>query len=340
MTVFPQEFSAALLRAMPAGVVLLSEEKLVLAVNEQLRSLLPMHPSPVGRLLEDVMPVQAVCDLFCNRVEVGEPSETNLSVGRFEIQARVINLGAGQGLLGVFTDVTEARTVEQARSNFAVSVSHELRTPLTSILGYADTMLEADECLPSETLEMLEAIRRNGERLGALFTDLLHLFRLESRQGDLPLELLSLGEIASGVLGQWQGAAAERQIDLLLDSPSLVEGWVNPEACRYIMSNLISNALKYTEPEGWVRVRIRAEDDAVLMEVEDNGRGIEPVYHQRIFERFFRADPGRSRSSGGSGLGLSIVKHLCQASEAHITLHSIPGHGSTFSVRFPRVRTS
>ncbi len=335
MTVFPEEFSSALLRALPAGIVLLSEEKTVLAVNEQLRSLVPMHPSPIGRGLEEVMPVPAVCAVLNQSVEVGETRDTSISVGRFELQARVVNLGDGQGLLGVFTDVTEARSIEKARSNFAVSVSHELRTPLTSILGYTDTLLGDEETLAPDTVEMLEAIRRNGNRLGSLFSDLLHLFRLESRQGDLPLERLSLQEISAEVLEQWRSIAAQREVDLLLDSPAEVMGWVNPEACRHILSNLISNALKYTEPEGWVRVRVRAEAEATLVEVEDNGPGIEPVYHQRIFERFFRADSGRARTSGGSGLGLSIVKHLCQASQARISVHSTPGHGSTFSVRFP-----
>ncbi|MEE2751400.1 MAG: ATP-binding protein [Myxococcota bacterium] len=335
MNLFPEGFASTLLRVLPAGVVLLSDDKIVLAVNDQLRSLVPMHPSPVGRGLEEVMPAPAVCEALSQSVEPGETREINISVGRFELQARVVNLGPGKGLLGVFTDVTEARSVEKARSNFAVSVSHELRTPLTSILGYTDTLLGDEESLSSETVEMLEAIRRNGNRLGSLFSDLLHLFRLESRKGDLPLQHLSVQELAGEVLEEWRGIATERRIDLLMDSPSEIRGWVNPEAFRHILSNLVSNALKYTESEGWVRVRVRAEADATLVEVEDNGRGIEPVYHQRIFERFFRADAGRARSSGGSGLGLSIVKHLCRASQAGLTVHSTPGHGSTFSVRFP-----
>jgi signal transduction histidine kinase len=128
----------------------------------------------------------------------------------------------------------------------------------------------------------------------------------------------------------------ERRVDLDLEVEGACTACVNPESFGHIVGNLVNNALKYSEPGGWVQVRAWSEPVESLVEVEDNGPGIDPVYQERIFERFFRVDSGRSRASGGSGLGLAIVKHLCRASGASVSLHSIPGHGSTFTLRFPR----
>jgi two-component system phosphate regulon sensor histidine kinase PhoR len=153
----------------------------------------------------------------------------------------------------------------------------------------------------------------------------------------LPLEQAGVAALAGEVVEQQMDAARLLGIDLLLDAPAEAAlALLNREACVHILGNLVSNALKYTEQDGWVRVRVREEADAIRVEVEDNGPGIDPGHHQRIFERFFRVDAGRTREKGGSGLGLAIVKHLCRASRAQVGVQSEPGHGSTFVVRFPR----
>jgi two-component system phosphate regulon sensor histidine kinase PhoR len=324
----------SLLEALPAGVICLDAEGRVTAINQVLLSLLPLVQNPVGRLVREAMPIEGVV-LALERALEGEAQEDAISVGRFDLALRAVPMPEG-GVFGLVTNVTEALGAARARSNFAASVSHELRTPLTSILGYADTLLADTEKLPEDAVEMLEAIRRNTVRLGAMFTDLQHLYQLESREGDLPLEPTEVVALAGEVVEQHLDAARRLGIDLVLDAPVEALALLNREACMHILGNLVSNALKFTEQDGWVQVRVREEAEAIRVEVEDNGPGIDPGHHLRIFERFFRVDAGRTRKQGGSGLGLAIVKHLCQASGAQVGVQSQPGHGSTFVVRFPR----
>jgi len=324
----------SLLEALPAGVICLDAEGRVTAINRVLLSLLPLVQHPVGRMLREAVPIEEVVSALEGALG-GEGQEEAISVGRFDLAVRAVPMPAG-GVFGLVTNVTEALGAARSRSNFAASVSHELRTPLTSILGYADTLLADTEHLPGEAVEMLEAIRRNTVRLGAMFTDLQYLYQLESREGDLPLERAEASALAGEVVEQHLDAARLLGIDLVLDAPEAAVALLNREACVHILGNLVSNALKYTEQDGWVRVRVREEVEAIRVEVEDNGPGIDPGHHLRIFERFFRVDAGRTREKGGSGLGLAIVKHLCQASGAQVGVQSEPGHGSTFVVRFPR----
>jgi two-component system phosphate regulon sensor histidine kinase PhoR len=119
-----------------------------------------------------------------------------------------------------------------------------------------------------------------------------------------------------------------------MDKAEDLHARVNPEAFGHVLGNLVNNAIKYTQEGGWVRVSLGRDKQGVWAEVRDNGPGIDPLYRERVFERFFRIDKGRDRKSGGTGLGLAIVKHLCKAMSATVELQSVPGHGSCFMVRF------
>ena len=325
----------SLLEALPAGVICLDGEGRVTAINPVLLSLLPLVQHPVGRMIRSALPIEGVV-LTLEGALLGEPQEAAISVGRFDLDLRAVPMPDG-GVFGLVTNVTEALGAARARSNFAASVSHELRTPLTSILGYAETLLADTEHLPGEAVQMLEAIRRNTLRLGSMFSDLQHLFKLESREGDLPLERAEVSCLAREVVEQHLEPAHLLGIDLVLDASEEETGaLLNREAGVHILGNLVSNALKYTERDGWVRVRVQGDAESIRVEVEDNGPGIDPGHNARIFERFFRVDAGRTRETGGAGLGRAIVKHLCRASRAQVGVQSEPGHGATFVVRFPR----
>ena len=142
-----------------------------------------------------------------------------------------------------------------------------------------------------------------------------------------------LNDALEEAIDRFSGAARAKQISLTLDCPEALSARINAEAFGHIVGNLVENAIKYTPEGGEVDVRAFEEDGHVLVEVEDNGPGIDPRHHARIFERFYRVDAGRSRAVGGTGLGLAIVKHLSRATEAHVELRSMPGRGTTFVVR-------
>jgi two-component system phosphate regulon sensor histidine kinase PhoR len=240
--------------------------------------------------------------------------------------------------VAVLHDVSELAHVETMRREFVANASHELRTPLAAIRGFAETLL-GDPALPDEQRQnYLEVIDRHARRLGTLVDDLLELSRIESGQAPLDLQPVDVAAIASGLLRDVETRLAERRLeaDSQLSGPG--EAWADPRAVWQILSNLLDNAIKYTEPGGRIRIRIVGDSRTVRVAVSDSGTGIPERDLARIFERFYRVDRARSRALGGTGLGLSIVKHLVQSQGGEITVESELGRGSTFRFNLPRAK--
>ncbi len=235
------------------------------------------------------------------------------------------------GSIIVFNDITELRRLEQVRTEFVANVSHELRTPLTSIIGYLDTILEND-IKDSETLNrFLGIIKYEADRLALLIRDLLDLSRMESKGKGILLKPGELGEIIDKTSTILIDKAREKEIDFSLDvEEGLPLVYMIPEQIRQVLVNLIDNAIKYTPEGGNINLRAFSEESRVVVEVQDNGLGISEEDQQRIFERFYRVDKARSRRLGGTGIGLSIVKHIIQNHQSEIEVESEPGEGSIF----------
>ena len=318
--------------AIPFGVVVVDADGIIVRINPAVRDFLPMVPEPIGKSLRLAIPCEPLQRVVFHAIAGGEVVEKVEGIGRYELLLRAKPLGEGEGAIAVLYDITELAGIERARSDFVASVSHELRTPVTSILGYAETLLDQGH-LDEGTVYMLEAIRRNAGRLTTLFQELMHLYRIESMGGDLPLEELSVRELTTGVVEHCMDQASRENIDLQLDELQDVMARINPEAFGHVLGNLVNNAIKYTPSGGWVRVSFGRDREGPWVEVRDNGPGIDPLFRERVFERFFRVDKGRARKDGGTGLGLAIVKHLSRAMNAEVSLQSVPGHGSCFTVR-------
>lgn len=225
---------------------------------------------------------------------------------------------------------------ESHRREFVANVSHELRTPATSIAGYAETLLDDPSSMDEDTLEMVTVIHRNAQRLIALFDDLLHLSRIDAQEGPLEIETLNLESVINEALDRCRSPADDKQISLqnYVDANLLVES--NRDALGHIFGNLVENAIKYSHNGGLVSVRASSRDGGrVLVEVIDVGFGVDPSLHERIFERFYRVDKGRSRAAGGTGLGLAIVKRLCHEVGASVDVKSKLSKGSIFRVLLP-----
>jgi len=319
--------------AIPFGVVVVDNHGLVVRINPAVREFLPLVPEPVGKPLKTAIPCQPLQRVLHHAIEGGEVVEKVEGIGRYELLLRAKPLGVKEGAVAVIYDITELAGIERARSDFVASVSHELRTPVTSILGYAETLLDQGH-LDEGTVYMLEAIQRNAGRLSTLFQELLHLYRIESYGGELPMETLSIRELAFNVVAHCLDQAEREGVQLTLDEGEDVDALVNREAFGHILGNLVNNAIKYTGRGGWVCVTIGRDEQGPWAEVRDNGPGIDPLYRERVFERFFRVDKGRARKDGGTGLGLAIVKHLCKSTKASVELQSVLGHGSCFTLRF------
>ena len=228
------------------------------------------------------------------------------------------------------------RIVDRTRTEFLATVIHELRTPMTSITGY--TELLQDEDLGELTVaqhRLLDAIDRNSERLTVLANDLLSLAKLD--QGALPQELadVDLGEVVLGAGSALQALIDNRSLEVTFEVPTSPV-WVKGDArhLERLVSNLMTNALKFTEDGGWVRCTLHAEGGIARLEVTDNGIGIPEAEQEDLFTRFFRASTAHQHAPG-SGLGLSIVQAIAHNHGGTVSVESAHDEGTTFLVELP-----
>lgn len=220
--------------------------------------------------------------------------------------------------------------------DFVASVSHEVRTPVTAILGYAETLLRTPVDEPTRQ-EFLEIIQRNARRIGALVDGLVTLSELEGRPpGQAVRDRVDVTAIAEHVRATLRDRAARPsvRVDLEATSDAVVRG--DPAGLEKILENLVDNAIKYgRDGGGTVRVTARRQGERVVLTVADDGPGIDARHLPRLFERFYRVDTGRPRDAGGSGLGLTIVKHLVESMDGRVDVQSAVGTGTTFRVELP-----
>ena len=226
----------------------------------------------------------------------------------------------------------ERRASEDRLRRFVADASHELQTPLTSVRGYAELFRRGAARNPEDLDVAMARIEAEATRMGVLVDDLLTLARLDQGR-ELRREPVDLVPLARELVHDARVVAPDRAIDLESDGPVVVAG--DDPSLRQVVGNLIANARLHTPPGTPVTVRVRAEDGRAVVEVADRGPGLAPEHAARVFERFFRADPSRARTSGGSGLGLSIVAAVAEAHGGSAEVDSAPGEGATFRIALP-----
>ena len=242
----------------------------------------------------------------------------------------------GSGVVYVIHDVSEIRRLETLRRDFVANVSHELRTPCSVILANAETLLNGALDDGPRALKFVEAVHRNAERLSRLIADLLELSKIEAGKAVFTREPVNLKEAIEHVVDAVEPRSREKDLQLTFDVEDdalAVEG--DPKALDQVLINLVDNAVKYTPAGGHVCVRASRRGGRARLLVEDDGPGVENKHKERLFERFYRVDPGRSRDVGGTGLGLAIVKHLVEAMDGTVGVEDNVPHGTRFSVDLP-----
>lgn len=233
----------------------------------------------------------------------------------------------------VFTDVTFESQTAKIRSEFFANASHELRTPLTSIKGYSELMqISNDE---NARKKCISEITKNANEMLALVSDMLEISRMESEVNDDDREVLDLREIAENVIEKVTPIAQEKNVSLFVDGNGKIFG--NKTQIGEVFMNLIDNAIKYNNPNGYVKVQIEQKEENVDVTVSDNGIGIDKAHHARIFERFYRVNKGRDKKVPSTGLGLAIVKHIVNIHSGKIGIKSKLGVGTIFEMSFPCV---
>jgi two-component system, OmpR family, sensor kinase len=229
---------------------------------------------------------------------------------------------------------TERAESQDRLRRFVADASHELRTPLTSVRGYAELFRRGASERPDDLAVVMRRIEAEAERMGVLVEDLLLLAQLDQSR-PLEAEPVDLTAVVSELVADHRMLRPEWPIDLDAVPVTLVG---DEQRLRQAVRNLLSNACAHTPAGTHVSVRVQARDDSAIVEVADDGPGLAPEEAERVFERFFRSDPSRTRARGGTGLGLSIVSAIAEAHAGRAELDSTPGHGSTFRLVLPTAR--
>jgi two-component system phosphate regulon sensor histidine kinase PhoR len=328
-----QAETEALVNAMVEGVLSCDARGSVITANPAARRLLgygAQRPLPELQVLFHHKAAREAVDATL-RGETVPDREVLLDARTCLLSARPL---PGGGAVVVLHDLTDVRRLETIRRDFVANVSHELKTPLTSITGYAETLL-TDRPDEATAHRFLETILTNSRRMQRLVDDQLDLSRIEAGHWR-PSPRRVQAEAA--LRDAWEAVdlpTRARHVFAVAVAPGAEALLVDPEALRQILANLYDNARRYTPEGGRITAAAAPDGSGIRISVRDTGSGIARDHLPRIFERFYRADPSRSRAEGGTGLGLAIVKHLVEAHGGRVWAESSLGEGTTIFCWFP-----
>lgn len=331
-----------IMTAASEAVLAINGERKVMFYNPQFAYLFNPKGSPGEVTISELLRSPDIISAYDQVMRTGQPTrrEVQEDVGEdrstrdFLLSVAPLAKKHNQeiyGVVGIFHDITELKAAERIRIEFVGNVSHELRTPLTTVAGYLQT-LQADMARGrlDQTQEFFKILNHNVNRLKNLVEDLLDLSSLESGK-ELKLESVNVHDITESVMKQINSSGHMFHLHYDFD-----EMRADPKRLEQVLRNLLENAVRYV-PEGknievhWSRPAV----GKVELHVKDDGPGIAPKHQARLFERFYRVDEARSRAAGGTGIGLSLVKHIVQRHGGEVHVKSTPGIGSEFICEFP-----
>lgn len=244
---------------------------------------------------------------------------------------RLINRGITSFVQTKQEEIAELKRMEEFRREFIADVSHELKTPIFAAQGFVHTLLDGAVEDKNVRNKFLKKAAKSLDGLDMLVQDLLTISQMETGDIKMHPEDFNIEAMTREVMDQVEGKAEKREIELILEKteePIYVHA--DYQRIYQVMSNLITNGIKYTKKGGTVKVSFQKDQDQITIVTEDNGLGIPAEDIGRIFERFYRVDKSRSKAKGGTGLGLSIVKHILEGHQSRIEVESIEGTGSKF----------
>ncbi|NRQ43291.1 phosphate regulon sensor histidine kinase PhoR [Rheinheimera sp. YQF-2] len=321
--------------ALPEAVVVMHRDWSIIWSNKLAQILVGLHwPGDEGQRLDNLIRHPDFLQYLKTakfELPIELPSPVN---DQLTLEFNIMAYGVEQYLL-IVRDITQLKQLEQIRKDFVANVSHELRTPLTVLQGYLEVM--DDEHLPDKAMwkKAHNVMLDQTKRMDALVQQLLTLSRIEASarvqfddEVDVPAMLAQLEQEA-------QTVNRDKQHKLVFDiDPQLTVTGVTEEL-RSAFSNLVINAIKYTQNGGDIYVSWQRQHLKAVFSVNDNGPGIAPQHVKRLTERFYRVDEARARNTGGTGLGLAIVKHVLSRHNSRLMIFSEPGKGSSFSFTLP-----
>lgn len=274
------------------------------------------------------------------RFKINETLQRDITVGGRNIQVFFASIARAESAVAavivVLRDITEQHLMEQSRREFVSNVSHELRTPITTVKTYSETIMESED-LPPETMKnFLNVISSEADRMARLVNDLLTLSRLDYDKSDIPKEPFDLTALLTDITNKLSFEAEGKNHAMSLSFAGKIKPFYgNKDRIEQVITNIITNAIKYTPEGGTIKVSAGCVYDKIYIKVKDNGIGIPKDDVPHIFDRFYRVDKARSRQSGGTGLGLAIAKELVAAHDGTISIKSDEGNGTEVIMQFP-----
>ena len=346
-----KDYLQTILKGMMEGVLVVDGRGRILMVNDALRRLLSLASDVSDKMPLEIIRNAELEGAIRRAIHDGENIALELDLdksGEKTIEVNVVSILPSKrktdedsegvrGAIAVFHDITRLKQLEKIRQDFVANVSHELRTPLTTIKGYAETLLDG-ALKEDQAFQFVQVIKRHTDRLTKIVEDLLMLSRIETKEFQLKLEVVSVRDFIDDVTDFVKDLAEKKKISLSRNEiPSSLSVQADRSYFQQILINLLDNAIKYTPEGGRVTISaIEGDSKDIQFLIEDNGIGIPKEDLSRVFERFYRVDKGRSKEMGGTGLGLSIVKHLVQAHGGRVWVESQPGKGSVFYFTLPK----
>lgn len=342
-----QEESQAFMSAVAEGLVSVSLDDKILYFNSQFGAqfLTADRMNSPGLRLKDAIRSSDVLEGFSRAISEGKGQRFTVKLPTLvDNQQRFFSVSVNPirnektkvmyGVVGIFHDITELKKVEQIRIDFVGNASHELRTPLTSIKGYVDTLKEDVKTGQIQQAgKFLDIVSRNIDRLMDLVNDLLSLSSLDAHP-ELKVEQIHPLQISEHIIAELAVLAAEKNVSIRVigEVPPFK---ADPSKVEQVLRNLVSNAIKFIPQGKSVQIRWEGDGKNVILRVIDDGPGIPEEHLDRLFERFYRIDKGRTRDAGGTGLGLAIVKHIMQSHGGTVAVKSAIDKGSEFICTFP-----
>jgi two-component system phosphate regulon sensor histidine kinase PhoR len=346
MVVSQRKEIEAILASMIEGLIAVDNQERILSLNQAALNMFQGKISEFkNRSIQEVIRNRKLDRFVRETLATGKTVEGDIiwqNNGEHVLSARSTPLyGDNDNLIGVLVvlnNVTRLRHLENVRQDFVANVSHEIKTPLTAIIGFVETLRSSAMEDPEETDRFLGIIEKHANRLSAIITDLLQLSKIEQGKNiqQFKLEEGPIKQLIKSAIQVCQPKAETKQVRVDLSCEDKITAKIEPRLLEQAFVNLLDNAVKYSREENKVDVRAEQTASEVMVHFQDFGIGIPSTHLPRLFERFYRVDPARSRKLGGTGLGLAIVKHIIQIHEGHVTVKSTPEKGSIFTVHLPK----
>lgn len=267
--------------------------------------------------------------------------QTITAQGRYwtVVMAPLYNQDVIRGVVAVIRDMTEEKRLDKLRKDFVANVSHELRTPLSMMQGYSEALVDDIVASEEERTELAKIIYDESLRMGRLVNELLDLARMEAGHVQLELSKENLDSVLIRTVRKFSSLAKEQRVNLNTNIGKLQHQYlIDSDRIEQVITNLMDNAIRHSKEDGQVEVELIEKAQEAIITIKDAGDGIAEDDLPFIFERFYKADKARTRGKSGTGIGLSIVKHLVEAHGGHISVGSRLGQGTIFTIHLPKMK--